>query len=206
MSTQVNPVAESNALPALERPLPLLGQVRENLAELRARWGWFVALGVCLMFVGLVAMSYSVLATFATALVFGYFLLAGGFFYIVGAFFTRCWKGFFLSLLGGVLHLAVGFLVLDRPGEVLLVYTLLMAAFFFVEGLFRIFGALVGRFEHWGWMLFNGFVTLALGVLIWRQWPVSALYVIGLFLGIDLVISGASYIGLGLSARKLPVG
>jgi uncharacterized membrane protein HdeD (DUF308 family) len=158
------------------------------------------------MVLGLMAMSYSMVATLATAIVFGYFLLVAGIFYVVGAFFTRGWGGFFLSLLAGVLNLAVGVIVLDRPGEALLIYTLLLAAFFFVEGLFRIVGALAGRFHHWGWMLFNGIVTLALGVMIWRQWPLSGLYVVGLFLGINLLLSGASYVSLGLAARKLPVG
>jgi uncharacterized membrane protein HdeD (DUF308 family) len=55
-------------------------------------------------------------------------------------------------------------------------------------------------------VLLNGVVTLLLGVLIWRQWPLSGLYVIGLFLGINLVVSGASYVSLGLAARRLPVG
>jgi uncharacterized membrane protein HdeD (DUF308 family) len=180
--------------------------IRESLVELQASWYWFVILGAALMLLGLMAMSYSVLATLTTALVFGYFLLAAGVLYIVGAFFTRGWGGFFLSLLAGVLHLAVGVIVLDRPAEAVLIYTLLLAVFFFVEGLFRIIGALAGRFRHWGWMLFNGIVTLALGVMIWRQWPLSGLYVVGLFLGINLVLSGASYIGLGLAARKLPIG
>jgi len=157
------------------------------------------------MLLGLAAMSYSGLATLATAVAVGYFLIVAGVVYVVGAFFTGSWGGFFLTLLGGVLHLAVGVLVLDRPGEAVLIYTLLMAAFFFVEGLFRIVGALAGRFYHWGWMLFNGVVTLSLGVMIWRQWPLSGLYVVGLFLGINLVFSGAGYVSLGLRARRLPV-
>lgn len=205
MSTQLSQDPPSDAAPALGTPFPVAGMIRESLRELRASWFWFVVLGAALTLLGLMAMSYSVLASVVTALVFGYFLLAAGIFYLVGAFFTRGWGGFFLSLLAGVLNLAVGVIVLDRPEEALLIYTLLLAAFFFVEGLFRIIGALVGRFQHWGWMLFNGIVTLALGVMIWRQWPLSGLYVVGLFLGINLVISGAGYISLGLSARRLPV-
>jgi uncharacterized membrane protein HdeD (DUF308 family) len=203
MSTHISQVASSDA--ALGTPFPVGGMIRESLAELRASWGWFVVLGVALLLLGLGALSYSVLFSVATALAFGFFMLAAGVFYIVGAFFTRCWGGFFLSLLAGILHLALGVIILDRPGEALLIYTLLLAVFFFVEGLFLIVGALAGRFRHWGWMLFNGIVTLILGVMIWRQWPLSGLYVVGLFLGINLIISGASYISLGLSVRKAPV-
>jgi uncharacterized membrane protein HdeD (DUF308 family) len=182
-----------------------MGVLRESLAAIRASWCWFVTLGSALVLLGLAAISYSVFATFATALVFGYFMLAAGVFYVVGAFFTRGWGGFFLSLLTGVLNFAIGVIVLDRPGEAVLLYTLLMAAFFFVEGLFRTIGALTGRFQHWGLMLLNGLVTLVLGIMIWRQWPVSGLYMIGLFLGINLFISGVTYIGVGMNVRKLPV-
>jgi uncharacterized membrane protein HdeD (DUF308 family) len=186
-------------------PFPVMGVVQENLSEIRKNWCWFVILGVALILLGLFAMSYSMIATLATAIVFGYFLLVGGVFYIVGAFFTRGWGGFFLSLLAGILHLAVGFIVLNHPGEAVLLYTLLLAVFFFVEGLFRMVGALAGRFQHWGWMFASGAITLLLGVMIWRQWPLSGLYVIGLFIGINMIISGASYLNLGLAARRLPV-
>jgi len=142
----------------------------------------------------------------ATALVYGCFMVVAGIFYLVGAFFTRGWGGFFLSLLAGVLYLAAGLILIDHPMEAAILYTVLLAVFFFVEGLFRIVAALAGQFRHWGWVLLNGVVTLLLGVLIWRQWPLSGLYVVGLFLGINLVVSGASYVSLGLAARKLPVG
>jgi uncharacterized membrane protein HdeD (DUF308 family) len=153
-----------------------------------------------------VAMTYSVATTISTALVFGFFLLGAGVFYLAGAFFTRGWGGFFLSLLAGVLHLAAGVIILNHPFEAVVLYTLLMAVFFFVEGLFRSIAAVAGQFRHWGWVLCNGVVTLLLGVLIWRQWPLSGLYVVGLFLGINLIVSGASYVSLGLAARRLPVG
>jgi len=81
----------------------------------------------------------------------------------------------------------------------------LLAVFFFVEGLFRIVAALAGRFRHRGWVLFNGIITLLLGVMIWRQWPLDGLYVIGLFIGINLIFSGVGYIMLGMSVRQIPV-
>ncbi len=59
------------------------------------------------------------------------------------------------------------------------------------------------RFPHWGWVLFNGIITLILGIIIWRQWPVSGLWVIGLFIGIDLIISGWAWIMLSFAARQM---
>jgi uncharacterized membrane protein HdeD (DUF308 family) len=204
MSAQMTQPPPSHAVPYYRTSGPVAEEIRESFHQLRASWWCFVTLGAALVLLGMLAMSYSVATTIATALVFGFFLVAAGAFYIVGAFFTHRWGGFFLSLLAGILNLAVGVVVLDRPGEAVMIYTLLMAVFFFIEGLFWIFGSLTGRFQHWGWAMFFGIATLALGVMIWRQWPLSGLYVVGLFLGINLIISGISYIGLGFCARKLP--
>jgi uncharacterized membrane protein HdeD (DUF308 family) len=182
--------------------------IQEDVKDLHDSWFWFLLLGVVLIVLGLVVLSYTgmVWASIATAIVFGCFMVVGGIVYIVGAFFTRGWGGFFLSLLAGVLYLAAGVILIDHPLEAVILYTLLLAVFFFVEGLFRIIAALAGQFRHWGWVLLNGVVTLLLGILIWRQWPLSGLYVVGLFLGINLVVSGVTYVTLGLNVRKLPAG
>jgi uncharacterized membrane protein HdeD (DUF308 family) len=208
MSSQDPRGAVSDRAPPFGAPLTLGGLMHENLKAVHDSWGWFLVLGICLVILGGAILTYTgtVYATLATALVFACFMLVGGVVYIVGAFFTRCWGGFFLSLLAGVLHLAVGAIILEHPVDALVVFTLLMAAFFFVEGLFRIVAALAGRFHYWGWMLLNGVVTLVLGIMIWRRLPYDALWVVGLFLGIDMLISGVNYIALGLSARRLPVG
>jgi len=201
MSTQ-GPGSSPSPLPG---PMfPFAGVIHENLKDLRNSWCWFLTLGSVLTILGIVALSYSLTAVVAV-LVFGYFLLAGGILYIAGAFFTGAWGGFFLSLLAGVLYLATGFILINHPVEAAILYTLLLAVFFFVEGLFRIVAALAGRFRHRGWVLFNGIITLLLGVMIWRQWPLDGLYVIGLFIGINLIFSGVGYIMLGMSVRQIPV-
>lgn len=183
----------------------LMSLLREDLQALRANWYWFLLLGILLIVLGIAALAHAWLATIATALVFGYFLLAGAALHLVGAFFTQCWGGFFLSLLAGVLYLAAGFIIVNHPGEAAILYTLLLAVFFFVEGLFRAVAAVAGRFHNWGWVLCSGLITMLLGILIWRQWPVSGLWVIGAFLGIDLIFSGWYLVSLGLSVRQLPV-
>jgi uncharacterized membrane protein HdeD (DUF308 family) len=79
-----------------------------------------------------------------------------------------------------------------------------MAAYFLVAGAFRIFASLSTRYEHWGWSLLNGVVTFALGILIWAWWPGSALWVLGVFIGIDLIFSGWTLISISLIARQAP--
>jgi len=179
--------------------------VREDLVNIRANWFWFVALGILLILMGLAALSYSILVTITAVIIFGYFLLASGIFYVASSLFTGGWGGFFLSLLCGFLQLAVGLLVLHNPARAGAALTLLMAMSFFVTGLFRIFAALSGQFRGWGWVLLSGIVTLALGVMIWQEWPDKAFWVIGTFIGIDLIFNGWTYVSVGMSAKRLPV-
>jgi uncharacterized membrane protein HdeD (DUF308 family) len=143
-------------------------------------------------------MSATFVTTLASVMVFGFLLLAGGTVQIVNAFLARSWRGFFVHLLAGTLHLIVGLLMIERPLVAAEGLTLLLAAAFFAGGAIRIVIALLDRFPDWPWVLLNGIVTLLLGIMIWRQWPESAFWVIGLFVGIDLVFSGWSWVMLGL--------
>jgi uncharacterized membrane protein HdeD (DUF308 family) len=95
-------------------------------------------------------------------------------------------------------------IIVANPGAGALVLTLILAVFFMVAGLFRIMAALTMRFPQWGWLLVSGIVTLLLGLLIWRQWPVSGLWVIGLFIGIDMIFCGWSWVMAALAARRSP--
>lgn len=80
--------------------------------------------------------------------------------------------------------------------------TLMIALFLMVGGIFRMIFAISERFSGWGWVLLNGAVSLMLGLLIYKQWPASGFWVIGTFLGIDLILNGWGWIMLALDARK----
>jgi len=99
----------------------------------------------------------------------------------------------------------VGALCLRAPVDALLTLTLLVACLFIAGGTFKIVAALSYRFGAWGWILVSGVIDLALGVLIWLEWPGSAFWVLGLFLGISLVFRGFNWIGLGLAMRERPL-
>jgi len=172
--------------------------------DLRRSWGWFLALGSVLVVLGLIALSWSVLATIASVAIFGWLLLIGGILSVVHAFLRRRWGGFFLELFAGILYAIVGLMMLANPLEAGVALTLLIAMFLMIGGIFRIVTALMVRFHHWIWVLLNGVISLLLGVMIWREWPASGLLVIGLFIGIDLIFYGWSLIMLGLTARSIP--
>jgi uncharacterized membrane protein HdeD (DUF308 family) len=178
-------------------------ELRHELSSLGSNWGWFVALGVVLIILGFFALSAVAVASLATALFIGWLMLIGGVLETVGAFWSRRWSGFFLHLLSGVLSIIVGLLFVRAPVDAMLALTLLLACLLMVGGLFRIIAALTYRFSSWGWPLFSGIIDVILGVMIWMQWPASALWVMGLFLGISLIFRGGDWIGVGLAVRAL---
>jgi uncharacterized membrane protein HdeD (DUF308 family) len=175
-----------------------------GLDELRRNWGWFLALGISLIILGVIALSFSVLTTLASVIVFGWLLIVSGVLQAVHAFWRKRWNGFFLDLFGGILSLVVGFMLVANPLVGAETLTMLIALFLFIGGIFRIVVSLTAPFHNWGWLLLNGVINVVLGVLIWRQWPVSGLWVIGLFVGIDMLFNGWSLVMLSLTARTLP--
>jgi uncharacterized membrane protein HdeD (DUF308 family) len=104
-------------------------------------------------------------------------------------------------VVNGVLGVVAGFILVLHPTSGAVVLTLLMAMFFMIGGLFRIITALLMRYPHWGWVLLNGLITLVLGVLILRQLPEAAVWIIGMFVGIDLIFCGWSWVMLALALR-----
>jgi uncharacterized membrane protein HdeD (DUF308 family) len=169
---------------------------------LRRNWGWFLVLGIIEIVLGMIAISASVVATVATVVIFGWLLLIGGALSAVHAFWRKGWRGFFLDLATGVLYVVVGFLMVAEPLAAAASLTLLIAMFLLMGGIFRIIVALSGHLEHWGWVLLNGVVTAGLGIMIWRQWPLSGLWVIGLFVGIEMILYGWSLVMLSLVAKS----
>ena len=175
--------------------------LHQERVTLRRAWWLFLAVGLVSIVVGLLALSSAFVATLASVVVFGVLLLVAGVAEVVHAVLVRNWRGFALHLLAAALYLVVGLFMLEDPVRAAAVLTLLIAAGFFVGGLLRVIFALVERFPAWPWVVLNGVIDLVLGVLIWRGWPESSLWVIGLFLGIDLLFHGWSWVILALTVR-----
>jgi len=157
-----------------------------------------------LVALGIIALGSVVIASLAAAVAIGILLLLAGLGEVIGAFWCRGWSGFFLELLSGVLSIVVGLLFLRAPLNALAALTLLVACFLMVSGIFKIVAALSYRFAAWGWSLASGIIDVVLGLMIWQEWPASALWVIGLFVGINLLFRGINWIALGLALRALP--
>ncbi len=168
----------------------------------RVPWGWLLGVGLALIVLGSLALVVPLVFTLTTVTFVSLMLILGGGAHTAGAFWTRDWTSFFTHLLIGLLYLVVGFVSLEEPLQFAAGLTLMLAAFLIVGGLYRIILTLRFRFDHWGWMLANGVITLVLGIMIWRQWPFSGTWVIGTFIGIEMLFSGWTWVILGLALRR----
>ncbi len=178
----------------------------ENNTELdilRKKWGWIFVFGIVLMILGVMAIGSPVATTLAIEILLGWIFIIAG---IAQALNTlSCWRrgGFIMSLLGTGLFVVIGVLLLTRPMQGVLTLTMLLVIYFLIGGIFKIILALRLRgLSNWGWVFFNGLISLLLAILIWREWPSSARWVIGLLVGIEILIGGWVMILISLTARK----
>jgi uncharacterized membrane protein HdeD (DUF308 family) len=180
---------------------PLAAAPQDERPTLGRHWWLYVALGVLSVVLGFLAISSKFIATLLSVRVFGWLLLIAGISEVVHAIMVRRLRGFALHLLGAALYLLTGLFMLEDPIRAATVLTLLLAASLLVGGFLRVIFSLAVRFPAWPWVLLNGVVDVLLGFLIWNDLPESSLWVIGLFVGIDLIFHGVGWVMLGLGVR-----
>jgi len=174
-----------------------------GLEPLRAKSGWIIALGIVYVIAGFVALGSVVFATVVTVFVVGIMMLIAGAAEVINAFQIKTWGKFLLWLLLGVLYIVAGFVTFENPLLAAALLTLLLGFSLVASGIMRIVLAFsMKEGTPWLWVALSGMITLLLGLVILAHWPVSSLYILGLFLGIDLIIAGASWIGIGFGLRR----
>jgi uncharacterized membrane protein HdeD (DUF308 family) len=175
----------------------------EEVRLVQEEWPWFLALGLGLIVLGLIAIGIAPLVTLATVVLLGVVLLVGGIIQTVSAFRSPKWSGVFLRLVIGILYVVVAGLIIGKPLKGAESLTLLMGAFFIFAGVTGIVWSLYLQFHQWGWVLLNGIITLVLGVFIWSEWPEASLFLIGIFVGLEMIFNGAAWAMLALSLRRI---
>lgn len=174
-----------------------------NLAPLRAKWGWIVALGVVYLIAGIIALGSVVTATVVSVFLVGIMMIVAGIGEVIGAFQIKTWGRFLLWVLVGVLYIVAGFVTFENPVLAAALLTFILGISLLASGIIRLFLAFsVKQEQSWIWVAISALITVVLGLMILARWPVSSLYVLGLFLGIDLVMAGAGWIGLGLGLKR----
>ena len=174
-----------------------------RVQPLRAKWGWVLALGIIYLVAGLIALYSIITATIVSVFVVGIMMLIAGVGEVFNAFQLRSWSKFFLWILLGALYIVAGLATFENPLLAAAILTLMLGAALIASGLLRIVLAFsLKEGTPWIWVVLSGVVTLLLGLIILAHWPFSSLYILGLFLGIDLVFAGLSWIGVALGLKS----
>jgi uncharacterized membrane protein HdeD (DUF308 family) len=160
--------------------------------------------GVVLVVLGMLSIMAPMITGVVVAVMVGIFMVSAGIFRLIWAFGSDSFgRGILTFILGG-LFIVTGFLMIFRPLAGLASLALIMAAFFLVDGIFEIVAALSHRPEKgWGWLVFGGVVSIALAVMIWRQWPLSGAWAIGILAGVKMLFAGLGMIAVASAARRL---
>lgn len=174
------------------------------LEQLQRDWWLYLLLGIGLIVLGIVCISLPFRAALAINVLVGVLLVIGAVILGIYAFKMPGATRKLLGLLLAILYLVIGLLLLSHPLAGVAVLTLMLAAFFLIEGGFRIMWSLEHRdLPSWGWGLVGGILSIILGILIWAGWPSSAIWAIGLIVGIDLIFSGWTMVMLGFGLHAL---
>ena len=181
------------------------GLRRQLALTIHAHWKLFLAQGIVMMVLGFLAVAVPILATLAVEIFVGWLFFVAGLFRAVWVWRSRQTPGFAWSFLAAVLAIVLGVVLIARPLAGVLTLTMVLVAFFIIEGIASIVDAIEHRqhLRSWGWVLFSGVIDLLLAYLIWAGWPSSASWAIGLLVGINMLFLGLSLVMTALAARVM---
>lgn len=185
--------------PTVRSPLPPATGV---FGELEKNWGWLLLFGLASIVLGTIGLGMTFLLTEVSVVFFGALLLVGGVLQLLDAIKCRGWKSIAWHVLIALLYVAAGLVMMLRPVLASLSLTLIIAYALIAIGVLRAVMAFQLRpSKGWWWPLLSGVVSVVLGVLILLEWPQSGLWVIGLFIAVELIFNGWSYLFVALAAR-----
>jgi uncharacterized membrane protein HdeD (DUF308 family) len=172
----------------------------ENSRNVR---GWLIFTGIASLVLGTAAIIYDTTATTVSVVLFGLVLALAGVTQIVAAFQVRGWSGFYLYLLDGIIRAVVGTLLVLYPTSGAQALTLVLSFYFIAAGLIVTFGSIALQFPSWGWSVFSGLVSVALGVMLAIHWPISSQWFIGFAVGVDLILYGWALLMFAAAIKRL---
>ena len=165
--------------------------------------GWAIAGGIAMILLGFIALGDQLVATAAIATFIGFILMFACAFQLIKLFTIGGWKSHLWYILVAIAYGVAGYVFIAHPFKAAIAFTLFLGWAILIGGIFRAFLAFKMRnHKGAGWVLFSAAISVILGGLIISQWPGTGLYMLGLFLGIELIFAGVGWLGLGLSATK----
>ena len=175
----------------------------EVFGELKKNWAWMLSLGIVMVILGIIGLGMTVLFNEIVVMYFGFLLLFGSGVQLMQAFRAEAWKGRVWHVLIALVYIVGGFIAVTEPVVAGMTLALLIAWTLIVIGVLRLFMALQMRGANgWLWTLVGGVLSVVLGVMIINEWPQSGLWVIGLFVAIEILFAGWSQIMIALAAKN----
>ena len=174
------------------------------LENVKKASGWSIALGILMIVAGIIAIFSPLAAGIVAVYIVAWTAIFNGVMQLVFGFRAHTGGRMLLEVLLGLLYVAAGFYILMHPVPGLLAFTAVIASLLLIYGVF----ALVLSFQirprkGWGWVLFDGIVTILLGCLIWAHWPAESLWLVGTLLGISFISSGVTRLMLSMAVRRV---
>ena len=178
--------------------------IREAMREKVKRHSfWYILQSVLMILAGIMALVFPIISSVAIVIFLGWLLIFSGILQAFSLLDARHVPHFWLQLVSVVLSVLVGILFLRNPGAGLLTLTLLLIVFFMVEGISKIIFSLTIRpFPNWGWVFASGVIGILLAFYLWANTPVTAIWLLGVLLGIGLISEGAALGNMAWQARK----
>ena len=171
--------------------------------DLKRSWGWLLGLGILFVILGSIGLGMVVGLTLASVFFIGVLLLVAGVSQIIDVFKSKEWRGVLWHALIAVLYVFGGGVVIYDPILASTVITALLAWMLIIIGITRLIMASALRdASGWGWIVFAGITAIILGILILLQWPYSGMWILGLFIAIELLVNGWTYIFVALTLKN----
>ncbi|GJL83626.1 MAG: membrane protein [marine bacterium B5-7] len=178
--------------------------LKKIFGDLGKNWGWILALGMVFIVLGIIALGMPVMMTLTTVMFIGVLLAIGGAAQIFNAFKCAGWKGRVAHILIGLLYIVAAGVIVNNPALSSLAFTAMLAGLVVAVGVLRIIMAFQMKGQPgWVWLIIAGLISIGLGAVIYAEWPVSGLSVIGILVAFELITNGFFYLFVGLAARKM---
>jgi uncharacterized membrane protein HdeD (DUF308 family) len=176
----------------------------ENTTQhFKQKANWFITIGVILIILGCLALGYQFIATIFSVYFIGSLLLIAGIIQVIHSFNIKGFAQTALWAIMGILYIFIGMMSFFQPLAVSSALTLLISLLLTISGFTQIFAAMSNRnIPRWGWIVFSGIINIILGFMLMAGWPYDSVWVLGMFLGVDLVFQGFAYFLVGFALKN----
>lgn len=162
----------------------------------------FIVEGILFILLGILAIALPGVMTLGAELFVGWLFLIGGIIQGYRTLTSSEAPGYWMSLMSAILSIIIGGMFLLYPIQGVVALTILLIAFFLIEGAIKIaFGVQLKPLQGWGWLVLSGIISLVMAAILWSGWPGTAIWAIGLLVGINMIFFGSSLLTLALSFK-----